>query len=126
MLWGPVCSLQDGVVKLEETGRFVKGLKRELTQLQPLLESKAFEAEGLLKQVRSGVIRSLGSRARGYPFAWIACYQYVRAIEAIITEERCFLALCFRKIFLFFLWLFPIFLEKKREIRKKLSDKNDP
>lgn len=47
------CSLQDGVVKLEETGKIVKGLKRELTQLQPLLESKAMEAEGLLKQVRS-------------------------------------------------------------------------
>lgn len=46
-------SLQDGVVKLEETGRIVKGLKQELTQLQPLLESKASEAEGLLKQVRS-------------------------------------------------------------------------
>lgn len=46
-------SLQDGVVKLEETGKVVKGLKRELTQLQPLLESKAMEAEGLLKQVRA-------------------------------------------------------------------------
>ncbi|CAM9257732.1 unnamed protein product, partial [Hapterophycus canaliculatus] len=44
-------SLQDGVVKLEETGRIVKGLKWELTELQPLLESKAFEAEGLLGQV---------------------------------------------------------------------------
>lgn len=45
-------SLQDGVVKLEETGRIVKGLQWELTELQPLLESKAFEAEGLLGQVR--------------------------------------------------------------------------
>lgn len=44
-------SLQDGVVKLEETGRIVKGLKRELTELQPLLEAKASEAEGLLNQV---------------------------------------------------------------------------
>ncbi len=44
-------SLQDGVIKLEETGRIVKGLKRELTELQPLLESKASEAEGLLTQV---------------------------------------------------------------------------
>lgn len=47
----PGYSLQNGVVKLEETGRIVKGLKRELTLLQPLLESKASEAEGLLKQV---------------------------------------------------------------------------
>lgn len=46
-----VCSLQDGVVKLEGTGRIVKGLKRELTELQPLLEAKALEAEGLLNQV---------------------------------------------------------------------------
>lgn len=51
LLYGSGCSLQDGVVKLEETGRFVKGLERELTELQPLLESKAVEAEGLLKQV---------------------------------------------------------------------------
>ena len=29
----------------------MKGLERELTELQPLLESKAVEAEGLLKQV---------------------------------------------------------------------------
>ncbi|CAM9781524.1 unnamed protein product [Ectocarpus sp. 12 AP-2014] len=43
--------LQDGVVKLEETGRIIKGLKCELTELQPLLESKALEAEGLLAQV---------------------------------------------------------------------------
>lgn len=59
LLWccAPNFSLQDGVVKLEETGRIVKGLKRELTQLQPLLESKASEAEGLLKQVRSHIIQ---------------------------------------------------------------------
>ncbi|CAM9185724.1 unnamed protein product, partial [Choristocarpus tenellus] len=44
-------SLQDGVVKLEETGRFVEGLKQELTQLQPQLEDKANEAEDLLRQV---------------------------------------------------------------------------
>lgn len=48
-----ICSLQDGVVKLEGTGRIVKGLKRELTELQPLLEAKALEAEGLLNQVCS-------------------------------------------------------------------------
>lgn len=49
--WYSQNSLQDGVVKLEETGRIVKGLKRELTELQPLLEAKASEAEGLLNQV---------------------------------------------------------------------------
>lgn len=48
----PGCSLQDGVVKLDDTGRIVKGLKQELVQLQPLLEAKASEAEGLLQQVR--------------------------------------------------------------------------
>eukprot|EP00903_Cladosiphon_okamuranus_P017642 g16249.t1 len=46
-----LASLKDGVVKLEETGRIVNGLKRELTELQPLLEAKALEAEGLLNQV---------------------------------------------------------------------------
>ena len=44
-------SLNDGIVKLEETGRIVKGLKQELTELQPLLESKASQAEGFLAQV---------------------------------------------------------------------------
>ncbi|CAM9197261.1 unnamed protein product [Discosporangium mesarthrocarpum] len=44
-------SLRDGVVKLEETGKVVEGLKRELTQLQPQLEDKANEVEDLLKQV---------------------------------------------------------------------------
>lgn len=38
-------------MKLDDTGRIVKGLKQELIQLQPLLESKALEAEGLLQQV---------------------------------------------------------------------------
>lgn len=45
-------SLRNGVVKLEDTRHIVKGLKQELIQLQPLLQSKATEAEGLLKQVR--------------------------------------------------------------------------
>lgn len=45
-------SLRNGVVKLEDTRHIVKGLKQELIQLQPLLQSKATEAEGLLRQVR--------------------------------------------------------------------------
>lgn len=59
----PQFSLRDGVVKLEDTGRIVKGLKQELIQLQPLLESKAKEAEGLLKQVRGFGVSRLGASA---------------------------------------------------------------
>ncbi|KAF1334344.1 Dynein heavy chain, partial [Globisporangium splendens] len=43
--------MEVGVKKLEETNGIVDSLKTELIQLQPVLQQKAIEAEGLLKRV---------------------------------------------------------------------------
>lgn len=64
-------SLQDGVVKLDDAARTVERLKEELMQLQPLLESKASEVEGLLRQVTGHIV------SQPYRVTAISCHSHI-------------------------------------------------